>query len=197
MTITNVAPTATFQAPSSVATNREISLALANPVDAPGDLPGLQYAFDCGDGTGYGAFSANSSTSCVANAAGTRLVKGKVKDKDGAITEYSATVTIVDVLSLTITSPGAGESFPADTPIALRAGFTDRMRGTTHICIINWGDGTDKEQGIVTEGLGSGNCAAEHLYAAPGQYTIEVYVKSSNGDWITAAVTIVVEAGNM
>jgi hypothetical protein len=88
-------------------------------------MPSLQYAFDCGDGAGYSSFSPSGGSSCTANTTGMRSVKGKVRDKNGAVTEYSATVTIADALSLTIVSPGEGESFVIDTPVVLAATFTD------------------------------------------------------------------------
>src|SRR5439155_465230 len=53
--------------------------------------------FDCGSGSGYGAFSGTSSTSCPTTDSGSRTVKGKIKDKDGGTTEYTASVTVNNV----------------------------------------------------------------------------------------------------
>ena len=58
VTVTNVAPTATFNAPVSVDEGSAISLSLTDAQDVAADLPGLTYAFDCG--SGYG--SANSAS---------------------------------------------------------------------------------------------------------------------------------------
>ena len=58
---------------------------------------GFQYAFDCGDGGGYGAYSATSTASCPTTDSGSRTVKGKIKDKDNGETEYTATVTVNNV----------------------------------------------------------------------------------------------------
>ena len=91
--VTNVAPTATFNAPASVFAGFPIALSLTNATDAaPADRPGLTYAFDCG--SGYGAFSASSTASCPTDAVGTRSVGGKVRDDDGGVTEYRATVSV-------------------------------------------------------------------------------------------------------
>ena len=49
---------------------------------------GLSYAFDCGDGSGYGAFGATASATCPTDENGTRSVKGKIRDKDNGVTEY-------------------------------------------------------------------------------------------------------------
>src|SRR5207237_506650 len=97
VTINNVAPTATFNAPRSVNEGSNINLSLTSPSD-PSTLDtaaGFQYAFDCG--SGYGAFSATNSTSCATTDNGSRTVKGKIKDKDGGTTEYTANVTINNV----------------------------------------------------------------------------------------------------
>jgi hypothetical protein len=193
VTVANLTPTASFAAPSLVYTGRKFSLSLDNAVDAPGDLPSLQYAFDCGDGAGYGAFEPFSGISCTADAAGVRTVRGKVKDKDGAINEYSASVTIQDPLTLTITAPAEDQPFMVDTPVDLLAAFTERSMSNTHTCSIDWGDGTEIEEGTVNEGVRSGTCEAKHGYTAPGQYTIKVSVTNTFGDSSTVSVTIFVK----
>jgi len=95
VTATNVAPIATFIAPQSVVEGSPISLTLTTPVDVAADLPSLQYAFDCGDGAGYGSFGASSTATCSTTSAGPRTVRAKVRDKDGGLTEYTATVIVM------------------------------------------------------------------------------------------------------
>ncbi|HEX4983357.1 MAG TPA: ExeM/NucH family extracellular endonuclease, partial [Ilumatobacteraceae bacterium] len=91
--VTNVAPTATFNAPATALAGSPFTLSLTDGSDAaPADVPTLQYAFDCG--SGYGAFSASNSTSCPTDSTGTRNVGGKVRDDDGGETEYRATVNL-------------------------------------------------------------------------------------------------------
>ncbi|MES1245073.1 MAG: PKD domain-containing protein [Acidobacteriota bacterium] len=90
--ITNVAPTATFNAPSSASAGGPINLSLTAPVDVAADLPTLQYAFDCG--SGFGPFGGSSTAACVAPDTGTVTVRGQVRDKDGGVNIDSATVTI-------------------------------------------------------------------------------------------------------
>ena len=95
MSVTNVAPTATFNAPASAFAGFAFTLSLTNASDAASaDVPGLTYAFDCGDGSGYGAFSSSSTATCPTNATGTRNVGGKVRDDDGGVTEYLGTVVV-------------------------------------------------------------------------------------------------------
>jgi hypothetical protein len=96
-TIANVAPTATFAAPNSVAVGSPFTLALNGATDpSPADTTaGFTYAFDCGDGSDYGVFSTTSSASCPTSATGSRAVKGTVRDQDGGEREYTATVQVV------------------------------------------------------------------------------------------------------
>src|SRR5207244_6840017 len=78
--VANVAPTATFNAPASVNEGGLINLSLTNPTDpsSADTSAGFTYAFDGGDGAGYGSFSSSNSASFAATDNGTRTVKGKV-----------------------------------------------------------------------------------------------------------------------
>src|SRR6185295_3204544 len=98
--VDNVAPTARFNAPARVHVRAPIALSLTSPVDpSPADVAaGLRYAFDCGDGAGFGAFGSTSDRSCPTSALGRRGVKGKIRDKDGGETEYSAFVEVTNAL---------------------------------------------------------------------------------------------------
>jgi hypothetical protein len=93
VTVTNVAPTATFHAPASAFGGFDIALSLTDPHDVAADVPGLTYAFDCGSGS-FGAFSSTSTASCPTTNVGPVTVRGVIRDKDGGETPYSATVTV-------------------------------------------------------------------------------------------------------
>jgi uncharacterized protein len=94
VTVLNVAPTATFNAPPSDFAGYPFTLSLTSPHDpSSADTgAGFQYAFDCG--SGYGAFGSSSSASCSTDDTGSRVVHGKIRDKDGDSTEYTATVDV-------------------------------------------------------------------------------------------------------
>jgi hypothetical protein len=96
LTVTNVAPTASFTAPASASLGSSFSISLGSATDAgSNDIASLQYAFDCG--AGYNAASATASRSCTATTIPQQTVKGKVIDQDGGETEYSATVNVNNV----------------------------------------------------------------------------------------------------
>jgi uncharacterized protein len=92
--VTNVAPTATFDAPASASAGFPFTLSLTSPQDpSTADTgAGFTYAFDCG--SGYGAFGPASTASCPTSDVGTRSVGGKIRDKDGGVTEYRASVPV-------------------------------------------------------------------------------------------------------
>ena len=133
--ITNVAPTATFNAPASAFAGFPFTLSLTDATDvAPADRPGLTYAFDCG--SGYGAFSASSTASCPTDSVGTRSVGAKVRDDDGGVTEYRATVAVVvtfdslcDLVRVYVDKPDVANSLcdklDAAEAKAARTGVTD------------------------------------------------------------------------
>jgi CSLREA domain-containing protein len=95
----NVAPGATFNEPGTVNEGDVISLSLTDPADpSSADVAaGFTYAFDCGDGNGYGSFGPASSVSCPTDDNAIRAVGSKIRDQDSDETEYTATVTIDNV----------------------------------------------------------------------------------------------------
>jgi hypothetical protein len=69
LNVDNVAPSATFNAPSSAAPGSTFAVSLTGPSDpsSADTSAGLTYAFDCGDGT-FSPFGPSSSASCTAPA---------------------------------------------------------------------------------------------------------------------------------
>jgi uncharacterized protein len=92
----NTPPTATFNAPASAFAGLPFTLSLTNPSD-PDTGDTFMYAFDCGNG--YGAFGSSSSISCDTPTDVDALsVGGKIRDSEGATTEYRATVDVTVTL---------------------------------------------------------------------------------------------------
>src|SRR5207249_3571102 len=121
LTVNNIAPTATFNAPASVNEGSAFSLSLTGPSDpsSADTTAGFNYAFDCG--SGYGAYSLTNTASCPTTDNGSRTVKGKIQDKDGGVSEYSTTVTINNV------SPTASPTAtPADEGSAVTVSLTNQ-----------------------------------------------------------------------
>jgi Bacterial Ig-like domain len=96
VTIENVAPTATLGAPTDADAGFPFALSLSSPHDpsTADTAAGFSYAFDCGNGSGYGAFGSASTASCPTTDVGTRPVGAKIRDKDGGVTTYTAVVQV-------------------------------------------------------------------------------------------------------
>ncbi len=181
--VANVKPAATFHAPTSIDEGQTITLSLADPVDVAADLVGLQYAFDFGDGAGYGAFgAASSATSAATPDNGARPVKGMIKDKDGGITEYTASVTIKNVAPAV--SAAADQSADEGTLATFNLGsFTDVAGDGPWTVEIAWGDGSSLP--TFTQATRGALAPRKHKYDDNGSYTVSVKITDKNGDWQT------------
>ena len=94
MNISNVAPTATIPRPPKTVAGFPFALSLTGASDpsAADRAAGFQYAFDCGNG--YEAFATSSTATCTPTSTGALGVGGKIRDKDGGVSEYRATVNV-------------------------------------------------------------------------------------------------------
>lgn len=188
--IANIAPTATF-APASPVGEGTMNLSLTGVSDAPGDLTTLQYAFDCGSGTGFGSYGSSNSITCPVADNGTRNVRAIVTDKDGAVNEYSGSVVVQNVApAITIiTAPTTGKT-GVDQSLAFK--FTDP--GTDDapwLYQITWGDGRRSAgaKSVTTQGL---TITETYRYNKPGSYTITVSVTDKDGATTNSSVQVVI-----
>jgi PKD domain len=192
VTVDNVAPAATFGAPTSVNEGSGINLSLTTPSDpsSADTAAGFQYAFDCGDGSGYGAYSSSSTQSCPTSDNGTRSVGGKIKDKDGGASEYTATVTVDNVApTLTSLTPSSYLVLKG-TPLGVTGSYTDPGTGDTFACTINFDEPTGTPENVAG---GPGSCSATQTYAAQGTYTVSMKVSDDDGgesNTLTVIVTV-------
>ena len=99
VTVSNVAPVATLGDDGPVDEGTSFHLDLTSPFDpSPVDTTaGFTYAFDCGDGAGYGIFNTSASATCPTDDNGVRAVGAKIRDKDGGTTTYTSSVTVNNV----------------------------------------------------------------------------------------------------
>src|SRR5205814_6062877 len=112
VTVSNVAPSASFNSPTSVLEGSSLSLSLSGVIDPStvDGTAGFQYAFDCGTGSGYGTVGSVNSSSCLTSDNGSRTVRGKVLDKDGGFSEYTAVVSVTNAAPIVASVTGPSSS---------------------------------------------------------------------------------------
>jgi hypothetical protein len=98
VTVNNVAPTATFNAPASVTKGSPIAVSLSSVTDPSGaDIAaGFTFAFKTGSApiTSADTFSSTPTVSFPTTVAGSITVRGAVRDKNNDFTEYTQVVTV-------------------------------------------------------------------------------------------------------
>jgi hypothetical protein len=181
---TNVPPTATFNAPSSVDEGSDINISLSGVVD-PGTADTFTYRFSCDGGTIWTDYGDSNSHSCPTTDNGSKTVKGQVKDDDGgASSEYSKAVTVnnvpptVDTLTI---AGGTGVACLAGNQIGLSFTFHDPgVNDANWAMDIDWNDGsTHGTDSFSTQSGTKGPYL--HTYTAPGAYTPKVTVTDKDG----------------
>lgn len=177
VTVRNVPPKATFVVPALVNQGSQFTLALINPFDpSPVDTAvGFTYSYDCGTGQGFTA-----SPVCNASTIGGQKVRGRIADKDGGYTEYTATVGTVNQPPV-ITRVTVPTAIPVGAAFTATVYFTDPDVQDTHTVQWDWNDGTSSA-GTVNDGPGSGTGTGAHAYLSPGLYPITVTVTDSAGN---------------
>jgi hypothetical protein len=187
--VINANPTAAFTAPTSIVEGSSIPLALNGSADASSvDAASLTYSFDCGDGAGFQPASSTASVSCATTDDGTRTVRGRVIDKDGGATMYSASVMVTNAAPIITSFSAPAGPTSTGTPITATVSFTDVGTADTHTATITWGDGTTS-----TVDAGSAlQASASHVYTWAGFYTIGVTVLDDDGGSATSGSAIVI-----
>ncbi len=187
--IANIRPTATF-APTSPTPEGTVTLSLSSVQDAAGDLPTLQYSFDCGDGAGYRAYGSSTSFACSPVDNGVRTVRARVRDKDGGMNEYTASVTVVNVAP-TITLVSAPTSGTVNVDYTVQFSFSDP--GTTDSpwsYQVTWGDGT--KTALTSTSTQGAVISQTHRYSFGTTYTVSISVKDKDGGTSTTTLKVTI-----
>ncbi len=140
VSVAETAPTATFAQVGTANEGSAATVSFTAASDAPADLAaGLRYSFDLdGDGVYEIVNAASATVNRVFVNDGTYTVRGKVTDKDGAFTVYTATVTVRNVAPtatptqdgpvaegglVAVRLTGPADPSPADTLAGFRYSF--------------------------------------------------------------------------
>jgi hypothetical protein len=145
---------------------------------SPADVAaGFTYAFDCGSGI-FGAFSGSSTSPCPTVDNGPRTVRGQVRDKDGALSTYSATQRVTNVAPKVTIAAASPRPITRGGSFSIGITFTDP--GTTDnpwTVTLVWGNGN---QTVITPTQWAG-VVRTRVYPKAGTYTVRVTVKDKNG----------------
>lgn len=88
---------------------------------------------------------------------------------------------------LTLVGPSPWQVFRVGGQVRLAASFTDPGSNDSHVCTVDWDDGTSE-----TYAAASGNCNRAHTYTRPGMYTKKVTVTDDDGASDQASVMVIV-----
>jgi probable HAF family extracellular repeat protein len=195
--VSNVAPTGALVAsPTTVNEGGSYVLTLSSLNDAPADLQSLRLALDCGDGRGYQPLATTGSLTCAAPNEASRTARAQIVDKDGAVTEYAAAVSVLNVAPA-ITILNAPATIAAQNTYTLSFKFNDPGLLDKWGYYFDWGDGTYTSiMSIATQGTTlSGSHRYDVLRKAgikSANYTVTVSVIDNGGGVSTASVPVVV-----
>ena len=180
-TVTNLAPTGTFVVPSAgVPQGTGFTISIASATDPSA---GLQYAFDCEDDATFSTPSGSPSLTCTIGTSGEHTVAGRVIDKDGAFSTYSASVAITSPTNAApVASVGGPYAGQEGTAVSFSATGSSDTDGDALTYAWEFGDG----------GTGTG-LTTTHTYADDGTYTVSVTVSDGKGGSDTKSATVVID----
>jgi hypothetical protein len=163
--------------------------------DAAGTAADYTATIDWGDGT------APTSGSIAPSGASFAVSGGHTYDEEGSYTVHitiqdqgGSSTTITSTAAVAVVAPTAGSSGPADgvpgqprtfTFTATHPSQADTAAGFVYT--ITWGDGTPAQTIPRAPGNGAG-VAVDHVYTAPGSYTVQV-TDTEDGGSTSAAVS--------
>jgi VCBS repeat-containing protein len=193
VTVANIAPAATLGAPASVDEGGSINLSLIAPSDPStvDSTAGFQYAFDCGDGAGYSASASNTAT-CSTSDNGTRTVKGKISDKDGSETEYTAEVPVNNVAPTAILDNDGPVNEGGLATISFSAAVdpssVDTTAGFHYVFACDNGD-----LGAATYATASSDATTQCTFVDNGDYSVKGRIIDKNDSFteFTTSVSVV------
>ncbi|MGQ9582726.1 MAG: PKD domain-containing protein [Thermoplasmatota archaeon] len=183
-TIVNLPPQVSMEPPGLAAEDSPIELR-AEGRDTEGDLPGLRYIWDFGDGSPGSGPQASPRATHTYTASGVYTATVTVRDDDGAAASASANVTVANL-------PPSGEvelesvETEEDARVTLRGSGLDTPSDIGGLSYMwDFGDGNSSEW--------SREPSAAHVYTASGAYTATLVVRDGDGATASARCCVTVQ----
>lgn len=191
VSIINTAPSASFVSPAPVPEGSSGSVTLVPTDSSPTDkAAGFRYSFDFNnDGTYEIVNTANPTATIPASyfpdGPATLTVRGRVTDKDGAVSaDTTATITVTNVAPELITTAGSNLHVPVGSTYLLSLAADDPGLDTVSTWFVRWGDGE-------TSTSHSASVLLPHQYAAAGLYTVTATATDDDGSYdLVQALTV-------
>jgi len=128
---------------------------------------------------------------------GSYQVAVTIADQGGSSTTTTTTMTVAVVPpTATIAGPADGVPGQPRTFTFAAADISPIDRAAGFIYTINWGDGTPVQTIPRTPGNGSG-ISIDHVYAAPGSYTVQATATEDGGSNGTVSHSVVIKSAEM
>lgn len=199
--IVDVAPTATYTAPTPLEGSPYVLTLTKLKAPAPPISAGITYQFDCGQGAGLQPGDAGNPAqlTCPAAYTGTFATRGIVSDSFGGSTSYAKTVAVKNVAP-TVTATPISMAVSIGSSDTINASFTDPGPDGPWTYTAVWGDGTPNTTGSVPAPapgaippFGGSLPPLGHRYTNAGSYLVTVSVKDhGNATGSAAPITITV-----
>lgn len=184
LTVVNIPPTATLSPVTVLEGSTNATIAFTNATDpSPADAAALRYSFDFDNDGTFDVIDSASPTalipaSIVADGPASFVVKGRVSDKDGGYTEYTATVTVTNIAPTLISPAAANAHVVLGTGYTLSLAAQDPGADTISSWTVNWGDGR-------TSHASSPTAVLNHDYDAVGTFAVTVTADDEDGTGYT------------
>jgi hypothetical protein len=114
---------------------------------------------------------------------GTYMAIVTVTDKDGAQAKDTIIINVTNKSPETI--PIVDQTIEEGQIFTLNTKFTDAGVNDTHKSLINWGDGSQPVDGVITESNGSGVITGDRVYKDNGIYKVIVTLTDKDGGKLT------------
>jgi PKD repeat protein len=176
----NVAPTADLSAVGAVIEGSMVTIGLNGATDPSGaDLAaGLTYSFDLNNDGVYEITGTAATVTRTWAQDGSYIVKARVSDKDGAHTDYTATIVVDNAAPVVSGFTSSAASFgrvSQGESVWVSGSFTDAGKLDRHTAVIDWGDGTTSKVSVYGSN-GRGGFFGTHVYKQGGMYTMSLKV---------------------
>jgi len=195
VSVSNVAPTATFNAPETGVEGTSFSVSLTDPTDvSPVDAAaGFTYAFNFG--SGYGAFGTSNSASFAPPDSGTYTVQGKVRDKDGGEREYTRSVVVANVAPTATLSATASVTYGT----AIFASMTDELDPSADDTTAGFRYAFNLDPSALTNATYANSSAdpSDSFLLDAGTHTIFARIIDKDGGFTQYGTTVVVNRASL